>query len=221
MAHEQGNCLREVPVMLTKVCCDCRQAKRAELFDIDRKRNDGRSTQCKACRRQRQNRGGYGTCRNRALAELARRHHFEYQHYREQARLELAPDSAPAAVWDQARGRALVELSRRHQADWQRRFRQAGAAHPDWPAGRAFFVATNQCRRAHRDEFVALLATYAGAKPAGPRLVNKIIGRAQRLLQLAHFQEYEALYAAERAKIGNPVRGREALPQPAATHPGR
>ncbi len=182
--------------MLTKVCCDCRQAKRVELFDIDRGRGDGRSTQCKACRRQRQN-------------------------HREQARLELAPDSAPAEVWDQARGRALAELSHRHQADWQRRFQQARAAHPDWPAGRAFLVATNQCRRAHRDDFVALLATYAGAKPAGPRLVYKIIGRAQRLLQLAHLQEYEALYAAERAKIGNPVRARAALPKTAATHPGR
>ncbi len=57
---------------MTKVCYDCRQAKRVELFDLDRKRGAGRSAQCKACRRQRQNRGGYGTCRNRALAELER-----------------------------------------------------------------------------------------------------------------------------------------------------
>jgi len=41
------------------------------------------------------------------------------------------------------------------------------------------------------------------------------------LLQLAHPEEYQALYAAERVKLGNPVRGREALPKPAATHPGR
>ena len=207
--------------MLTKVCCDCRQAKRVELFDIDRGRSDGRSTQCKACRRQRQNRGGYATCRPRALAELVGRYPDEYDRYREQARGELAPDSAPAEVWDQARGRALAELARRHQADWQRRHQQLRAAHPDWPAGRAFCVATNQCRRAYHDEFVALLASYAGAKPAGPSLVYKISRRAQRLLQLAHFREYEALYAAERAKIGNPVRAREALPKPAATHPGR
>jgi hypothetical protein len=207
--------------MLTKVCCDCRQAKRVELFDIDRGRSDGRSTQCKACRRQRQNRGGYGTCRPRALAELVGRYPDEYARYREQARGELAPDSAPAEVWDQARGRALAELARRHQADWQRRHQQLRTAHPDWPAGRAFCVATNQCRRAHHDELVALLASYASAKPAGPRLVYKISRRAQRLLQLAHFREYQALYAAERAKIGNPIRPREALPKPAATHPGR
>jgi hypothetical protein len=82
-------------------------------------------------------------------------------------------------------------------------------------------VATNQHRRAHHDQYVALLAAYAGAKPAGPRLVYKIGRRALRLLQLAHPEEYQALYAAERAKLGNPVRGREALPKPAATHPGR
>ncbi len=143
----------------------------------------GRSTQCKACRRQRQNRGGYGTCRNRALAELARRHHFEYQHYREQARLELAPDTATAEVWDQARGRALAEVSRRHRAEWHQHYQQVRAAHPDWPRARALNAATIQQRRV---------------------------------------QEYEALYAAERAKIGNPVRtARVALPKPAATHPGR
>jgi hypothetical protein len=65
-------------------------------------------------------------------------------------------------------------------------------------------VATNQHRRAHHDQYVALLAAYAGATPAGPRLVYKIGRRAQRLLQLAHPEEYQALYAAERAKIGNP-----------------
>jgi hypothetical protein len=207
--------------MLTKVCCDCRQAKRVELFDIDRKRGSGRTAQCKACRRQRQNRGGYGTCRNRALAELAGRYPDEYDHYREQARIELAPDSARAEVWDQARGRALAELARRHQGDWQRRYQQVRAAHPDWTAGRIFFMVTNQHRRAHHDQYVELLASYAGAKPAGPRLVFKIGRRAQRLLQLAHPEEYQALYAAERAKIGNPVRGREALPNTAATYPGR
>jgi hypothetical protein len=207
--------------MLTKVCCDCRQAKRVELFDLDRKRDCGRSAQCKACRRQRQNRGGYATCRNRALAQLAGRHPHEYDHHREQARVELAPDSAPAQVWDQARGRALAELARRHQADWQHHYQQVRAAHPDWPTGKSFFAATNLHRRAHHDQYVALLGAYAGAKPAGPRLVYRIGRCAQRLLQLAHPQGYQALYAAERAKLGNPVRPRETLPQPAGTQPGR
>ncbi len=208
-------------MVLTKVCYDCRQAKRVELFDLDRKRGAGRSAQCKACRRQRQNRGGYGTCRNRALAELAGRHPHEYDHYREQARVDLAPDSAPAQVWDQARGRALAELARRHRDDWQHHYQQVRAAHPDWPTRRIICVATNQHRRAHHDQYVALLAAYAGATPTGPRLVYKIGRRAQRLLQLAHPEEYQALYAAERVKLGNPVRGREALPNTAATHPGR
>ena len=84
--------------MLTKRCCDCRQAKRVELFDSNRRSSDGRSTQCKDCRRQRQARGGYGTSRNRALWELARRHPEEYQRYRQQARLQLAPDTATAKV---------------------------------------------------------------------------------------------------------------------------
>ncbi len=69
-------------MVLTKVCCDCRQAKRVELFDLDPKRSAGRAAQCKACRRQRQNRGGYAACRNRALRELARRHPDQYQRYR-------------------------------------------------------------------------------------------------------------------------------------------
>jgi hypothetical protein len=191
--------------MLTKRCYDCGQVKRVELFDTDRKRRDQRSAQCKACRRQRQARGGYGTARNRALATLARQHPDEYERYRQQARIELASDTAPAQVWDQARGRALAEISRRHQADWQRRFQQARAAHPDWTHARVFYVATNQHRRAHRQELLALLASYAGARPAGARLVYKIGRRAQRLLQLAHPAEYQALYAAERAKLGNPV----------------
>ena len=206
--------------MLTKVCYDCRQAKRVELFDLDRKHRSGRSSQCKACRRQRQNRAGYGTCRNRALAELAGRHPHEYQQYREQARVELAPDSAPAQVWDQARGRALAELARRHQPDWQHRYQQVRAAHRDWPTARIICVATNQHRRVHHDQYVALLASYAGAKPAGRRLVYKIGRRAQRLLQLAHFQEYQALYAIERAKLGSAVRSVEVLPQSAGTQLG-
>jgi hypothetical protein len=189
--------------MLTKRCCDCGQVKRVELFDIDRKR--GRSAQCKACRRQRQNRGGYGTARPRALAELARRHPEEYQRYRQQARLELAPDTADAKVWDQARARALAELDRRHGAEWQQRYQQLRAAHPDWSVPRAFMMATNQQRRAHRQEYLALLRGYAGARRAGPKLVYKITHRAQRLLQLAHPAEYQALYAAERAKLANPV----------------
>ena len=191
--------------MLTKRCYDCGQVKRVELFDLDRKRSAGRSAQCKDCRRQRQNRGGYGTARPRALAELARRHPDQYQRYREQARQQLAPDTAPAEVWDQARARALAELARRHQAEWHQHYQQLRTAHPDWPTARAFMVATNQQRRAHHQEYLALLRGYAGARRAGPKLVDKIGRRAQRLLQLAHPAEYQALYAAERAKLGNPV----------------
>ncbi len=192
--------------MLTKRCCDCRLAKRVELFDIDRKRSEGRSAQCKDCRRQRQNRGG---------------HPEEYDHHREKARIELAPDSAPAQVWDRARSFALAEIARRHPDDWHRRYQQVCAAHPDWGKGRRYCVATNQYRRAHRDELTELMSTYAAAKPAGPRLVYKIGRRAQRLLQLAHPKEYEALYAAERAKVGNPVRRREVMFERVATRPGR
>jgi len=191
--------------MLTKRCCDCGQVKRVELFDTDRKRSAGRSAQCKECRRQRQNRGGYGTCRNRALRELARRYPDEYQRYRGQARRELAPDTAGAEVWDQARARALGELFRRHQAGWHQHYRQLRAAHPDWPASRAFMVATNQQRRGHQQEYLALLRGYAGARRAGPKLVAKLTGRARRLLQLAHPAEYQALYTAERAKLANPT----------------
>ena len=191
--------------MLTKRCYDCGQVKRVELFDTDRKRSDRRSTQCKECRRQRQNRGGYGTSRERALRELARRHPDEYERYREQARRELAPDTAGKGVWDQARARALAELARRHQAEWHQDYQQLRAEHPDWPTPRAFMVATNQQRDAHQQEYLALLAGYAGARRAGPKLVYKITRRAQRLLQLAHPAEYQALYAAERAKLANPT----------------
>jgi hypothetical protein len=191
--------------MLTKRCYDCGQVKRVDLFDINRHTRTGRSAQCKDCRRQRQARGGYGTARPRALAELARRHPEEYQRYREQARQQLAPDTAGAQVWDQARGRALAELARRHQPEWHQRYTQLRAAHPDWLPARAFMVATTQQRRAHRAEYLALLRGYAGARRAGPKLVDKIGRRAQRLLQLAHPAEYQALYAAERAKLGNPV----------------
>jgi hypothetical protein len=200
--------------VLIKRCCDCRQVKRVELFDINRHARTGRSAQCKDCRRQRQNRGGYGTARPRALAELARRHPDQYQRYRQQARQQLAPDTAGAQVWDQARGRALAELARRHQPEWHQRYTQLRAAHPDWLRARAFMVATTQQRRAHRQEYLALLRGYAGARRAGPRLVDKIGRRAQRLLQLAHPAEYQALYAAERAKLGNPVR------PPAPPHEG-
>jgi len=199
--------------MLTKRCCDCGQVKRVELFDIDAKRSAGRSAQCKECRRQRQNRGGYGTCRPRALAELARRHPDEYQRYREQARRELAPGTAPAEVWDQARARALAELARRHQGDWHQHYQQLRTAHPDWPTARAFMVATNQQRQAHHPEYLKLLAGYAGARRAGPKLVAKLARRAQRLLQLAHPAEYQALYAAELAKFGNPAQQRPGPPQ--------
>ena len=191
--------------MLTKRCYDCGQVKRVELFDIDRHTPTGRSAECKACRRQRQNRGGYGTSRNRALGELARRHPDEYERYREQARRELAPDTAGKGVWDQARARALAELARRHQADWHQHYQQLRAEHPDWPTPRAFMVATNQQRRAHHAEYLELLAGYAGARRAGPKLVAKLTGRAQRLLQLAHPAEYQTLYVAERAKLANPA----------------
>jgi hypothetical protein len=201
--------------MRTKWCSECRQVKRVELFDIDRQRGDGRSSRCKACRRQRQNRAGYSTCRHRALVELVARYPQEYQHHREQARLELAPDTAPAEVWDQARGRALQELSRRHRAEWRQHYRQLRAAYPTWPAGRVFSLTTARQRRAHRQEFLELLTGYAGARPAGGKLVAKISACAQRRLQLAHPQEYQALYAAERVKIGSPVA------QPAASRAGQ
>jgi hypothetical protein len=154
----------------------------------------------------------------------------EYLRYRQQARLELAPDTAPVQVWDQARGRALAELSRRHRTEWHQCYQQLRAAHPTWTRARVFAVATAQQRRAHRAEFLELLTGYAGARLAGPKLVAKIIRRAHRRLQLAHPQEYQALYAAERAKIGNPVqrsaayqarpRGAAGVPPAAARQPG-
>ena len=191
--------------MLTKRCCDCRQAKRVELFDIDPKRSAGRAAQCKDCRRQRQARGGYGTSRNRALRQLARQHPQEYQRYRQQARQELAPDTATAKVWDQARGRALAELSRRHRAEWHQHYQQVRAAHPDWSGVQASNAATSQQRHAHHPEYLELLRGYAGARRAAPKLVAKILRRAQRLLQLAHPAEYQTLYTAERAKLANPT----------------
>jgi hypothetical protein len=197
--------------MLTKRCYDCGQVKRVELFDIDRHTRSGRSAQCKACRRQRQTRGGYATSRARALRELARQHPEEYQRYRRQARRQLAPDTAGAQVWDQARGRALAEVSRRHRAEWHHHYRQVRAAHPDWTRVRVVNAATIQQRRAHHREYLALLAGYAWARRAGPRLVARLTGRAQRLLQLAHPAEYQALYAAERAKLATPT-------QPPAPH---
>jgi hypothetical protein len=66
-------------------------------------------------------------------------------------------------------------------------------------------VATVQQRRAHHTEYLELLRGYAGARRAGPKLVYKIGRRAQRLLQLAHPAEYQALYAAERAKLATPT----------------
>src|SRR6266542_1267399 len=66
--------------------------------------------------------------------------------------------------------------------------------------------------RPHRQEYLALLAGYAGARRAGPKLVYKITRRAQRLLQLAHPAEYQALYAAERAKLATPTQQRPAPP---------
>ncbi len=194
--------------MLTKRCCDCRQVKRVELFDINRHARTGRSAECKDCRRQRQARGGYGTSRNRALRELARQHPQEYQRYRQQARQQLAPDTATAKVWDQARGRALAEISRRHRAEWHQHYRQVQAAHPTWTAARAANAATARQRRAPHREYLELLAGYAGARRAGPKLVAKLARRAERLLQLAHPAEYQALYAAERAKFDNPAQQR-------------
>ncbi len=191
--------------MLTKRCCDCGQVKRVELFDPNRHARTGRSAQCKDCRRRRQARGGYGTSRNRALRQLARQHPTEYQRYRQQARQQLAPDTATAKTWDQARGRALAEISRRHRAEWDQHYRQVRAAHPDWSAVQASNAATIRQRHAHHPEYLQLLRGYAGARPAGPKLVAKILRRAQRLLQLAHPQEYQDLYAAERAKFDTPT----------------
>lgn len=199
--------------MLTKRCYDCGQAKRVEAFDINRHARSGRSAQCKDCRRQRQAREGYGTSRNRALRQLARRHPAEYQRYRQQARAELAPDTATAKVWDQARGRALAELSRRHQTEWHQHYQQVQAAHPDWTAVQAANAATARQRHAHHPEYLELLHGYADARRAGPKLVAKILRRAQRLLQLAHPAEYQDLYAAERAKLDNPAQQRPAPPQ--------
>jgi hypothetical protein len=204
--------------MLTKWCYDCRQFKRVELFDIDRhRRRDGRSAQCKACRRQRQNRCGYAVSRDRALRELAARYPDEHRRYQHQARLELAPGTAPAEVWDRARALALAELSRRHQTDWHQRYQQLRASHPTWSSGRVYYVAINQQRHAHREEFLELLISYAGARIAGAKLVGMMTRRAQRLLQLAHPEEYQVLYAAERARIGNPIQP----PHPAAPSTGR
>jgi hypothetical protein len=198
--------------MLTKRCCDCRQVKRVELFDSNRHARTGRSAECKDCRRQRQARGGYGTARNRALRQLARQHPDEYQRYRQQARAELAPGTAPARVWDQARGRALAEVSHRHRAEWHQYYQTVRAAHPDWPRARLVNAATIAQRRAHYREYLVLLAGYADARRAGPKLVDKLGRRAQRLLQLAYPYEYQALYAAERARLATPTQ-RPAPPQ--------
>jgi hypothetical protein len=205
--------------MRTKRCCDCGQVKRIELFDLDRHRNGGHAAYCKACRRQRQTRGGYGACRNRALWDLAARYPNEYQRYRQQARRELAPDTVPVQVMDRARGRTLAELSKRHRAEWHQRYQQLRAAHPDWTHARAFAVATIQQRRAHRQEYLELLAGYAGARLAGPKLAGQITRRAQRLLQLAHPEEYQALYAAERARVGNPSADPSPLAHPVTQAP--
>jgi len=199
--------------MLTKRCWDCGQAKRVELFDIARGRRDGRSTQCKDCRRQRQARGGYATSRNRALHQLARQHPAEYQRYRQQARLQLAPGTATATVWNQARRRALAEVARRHQAEWHQHYQQLQAAHPTWSAVQASKVTSGRQLRAHHHEYLELLAGYAAARPAGPKLIAKILRRAQRLLQLAHPAEYEELYAAERAKLDTPTQQQPRPPQ--------
>jgi hypothetical protein len=198
---------REGPVMLTKRCGDCGQVKPVELFDRQPTSRTGRASACKDCRRQRQVRGGYGAARNRALWALARRHPQEYQRHYQQARRQLAPDTAPAGVWHAARGRALAELARRHQHEWQQCYRQLRTEHPDWPTRRVVTVATNQQRTAHHQEYMDLLARFADARPAGHRLIAKLARRAQRQLQLAHPAEYQALYAAERAKLSNPTKG--------------
>jgi hypothetical protein len=78
------------PPMQSKRCWDCGRLKTLDLFDIDNRRSDRRSSQCQACRRQRQTRGGYGSCRSRALGALARRFPVEYARCRQQARAELA-----------------------------------------------------------------------------------------------------------------------------------
>src|SRR6266511_1023688 len=104
-----------------------------------------------------------------------------------------AVSAKTGAATGTARPRALAELARRHPPEWHQRYTQLRAAHPDWLPARAFMVATTQQRRAHRQEYLALLAGYAGARRAGPKLVYKITRRAQRLLQLAHPAEYQAL----------------------------
>jgi hypothetical protein len=191
--------------MLTKRCGDCGQVKSIELFDRQPTSRTGRASACKHCRRQRQAHGGYGTARNRALWALARRHPQEYQRHYQQARHQLAPNTAPATVWHAARGRAMAELTRRHRADWHQRYQQLRAEHPDWALGRAAAMATNQQRTAHHAEYLALLARFAGARPAEHQLVGKLARRALRQLQLAHPHEYQTLYATARAKLGNPT----------------
>jgi hypothetical protein len=191
--------------MLTKRCCDCRQVKTVELFDRDPKRPGGRAAECKDCRRQRQARAGYATSRNRALWTLARRYRQEYERYRDQARKELAPDTATATVWDQARGRALAEISHRYRAEWDQHYQQVRQAHPDWNPVQASTAATAQQRRAHHAEYLELLNSHAGARRAGPKVIGKINRHALRRLQLAHPAEYHDLYATERANLGNPI----------------
>jgi hypothetical protein len=134
---------------------------------------------------------------------LARRHWWEYQRYREQARRQVAPGSASVEVWDRARAQAMAEFGDRYRAEWHRRYRQLRAAHPELSPHLAAHAASNRVRAAHRRELTELTARYAAATPAGRKLVSKITARAWRQLQLAHPEEFRALYAIARAQLGN------------------
>ena len=201
--------------MLTKRCYDCRQVKPLERFDRYPRSPDGRSAECIDCRRRRQAAAGYATARSRALGTLARRYPDEYRRYRQQVRAELAPHTATAETWHQARGWALGELYRRHRAEWHRWHRQLRAAHPDWTPKQLRNQTMSWHLRAHHGEFLELLRGRVGGQPAGPAIQARLTHRAWRRLQLAHPGEYQALYAAERAKLGDPVRPRRQRGRPA------
>jgi hypothetical protein len=181
-----GQATPTVDTVPAKRCSACHATKPLGQFDIDRHRSGGRSSQCKTCRQRRQASGGYDLCRKRALAMLARLYPGQYRRCLEVARRQLAPGSAPRPVWTRAHAKALRELARRHRADRNGR--------TPWRLKAAF-----------RAEYVQLLAGYAGARPASPALNQRIARHARRQLQLAHPVEFHLLYAAERARVGNPI----------------
>ena len=85
------------------------------------------------------------------------------------------------------------------------RHRQLAAAHPDWTPFQLRNATMSRHLRAHHGEFLALLRRRVGVRPAGGGTQSKLTRRAWRRLQLAHPAEYQALYEAERAKLGNPT----------------